>query len=203
MIRYAITSRGLYAGDDLQRQSALVQEATRWVREGIDFIQLREKDLPAATIAALARQILSSIAETTSPTRLIINSRADVAIATLAHGVHLPATFDELTPPEVRNLYAAAGLHRPIITVSCHTLEEIHNARQNNADAILLAPVFEKSVSGRTVAPGLGLDQLRAACTAAAPVPIYALGGVTLEDAPSCLAAGAAGIAGIRVFHKN
>ena len=107
MLRYAITSRTLYPGDKLQQQAALVEQTARWASDGIDFIQLREKDLPASALAALARKILQTITLATSPTRLLINSRPDIAIATGAHGVHLTASPDELTPTQVRDLYAA------------------------------------------------------------------------------------------------
>ena len=213
MLRYAITSRALYPGDEVQQQAALLREASRWVADGIDFIQLREKDLPAASIAALAREILQAIAAANSPTKLLINSRPDIAIATAAHGVHLTASAGELTPAQVRklyarSLYAAANRPAPIITVSCHTLDDVHRARVHQANAILFAPVFEKIVAkkivaGQTIAPGQGLNQLRAACLAAAPIPVYALGGVTLENANACLEAGASGIAGIRLFHQS
>ena len=203
MIRYAITSRGLYSGDELERHAALVREAARWAHEGLDFIQLRENDLPDEILATLARQILETIAGTTRHTKLLINSRADIAIATGAHGIHLTATPGELTPTGVRSLYASAGLPRPIITVSCHTLDDVQRSRENQTDAILLAPVFEKTICDQIISPGRGLDYLRAACTAAASIPIYALGGVTLENANACVAAGAAGIAGIRIFHRS
>jgi len=79
----------------------------------------------------------------------------------------------------------------------------VQRARDNHADTILFAPVFEKNIAGETITPGQGLNQLRAACLAASPIPVYALGGVTLENAPACLDAGAAGIAGIRLFHQS
>jgi thiamine-phosphate pyrophosphorylase len=203
MLRYAITSRALYPGDELQQQAALLREARRWIADGIDLVQLREKDLPAAEIAALAREILQAITTAASPTRLLLNSRPDIAIATAAHGVHLTAAPNELTPTQVRSLCAVANRPAPIITISCHTLQDVHRARANQADAIVFAPVFEKIVAGQTVTPGQGLDRLRAACLAAAPVPVYALGGVTFKNAPACLDAGAAGIAGIRLFHQS
>ena len=203
MLRYAITSRALYPGDERQQQAALLRQASRWVADGIDLIQLREKDLPAANIVALAREILLAIAMTTSPTKLLINSRPDIAIATAAHGVHLTAAPDELTPAQVRSLYAAANRPAPIITLSCHTLEDVRRARANQADAILFAPVFEKIIAGQTITPGQGIDRLRAACRAASPIPVYALGGVTFENAAACLDTGAAGIAGIRLFHNT
>jgi thiamine-phosphate pyrophosphorylase len=202
MLRYAITGRALYPGDDPQQLAALLHQAFRWVAEGIDFIQLREKDLPASDVAALAREILQTIAAKASPTKVLINSRPDIALATGAHGVHLTAHPDELTVAQVRSLYDSAKRPAPIITISCHTLEEVHRARVNQADAILFAPVFEKIIAGQTITPGQGLDRLRAVCLAASPIPVYALGGVTVENAPACVDAGAAGIAGIRLFHR-
>ena len=203
MLRYAITSRALYPGDELQQQAALLRQASRWAAEGIDFIQLREKDLPTGDLAALAREILKAIALANSSTKLLINSRPDIAIATNAHGVHFTAAPGELTPARVRSLYASANLPRPVITISCHTLEEVQRARDHHADAILFAPVFEKMIAGRIVTSGQGLDRLRAACLAASPIPVYALGGVTFKNAVSCLDAGAAGIAGIRLFQDR
>jgi thiamine-phosphate pyrophosphorylase len=203
MLRYAITDRASYPGDQLQQQEALLRQASRWVADGIDFIQLREKDLDASDIAALAREILQTIAAKASPTKLLINSRPDIALATGAHGVHLTAHPDELSIAQVRSLYDSANRSPPIITISCHTLEEVHRAVVNRADAILFAPVFEKILAGQTIRPGQGIDRLRAACLAASPLPVYALGGVTPENARSCLDAGAAGIAGIRLFRQS
>jgi thiamine-phosphate pyrophosphorylase len=203
MLRYAITSRTLYPGDEIQQQAALLRETRRWIADGVDLIQLREKDLPTASIAVVAREMLQIIAATASPTKLLLNSRPDIAIATAAHGVHLTAAPGELTPAQVRSLYTLSNRPEPIISISCHTLEDVHRARIHQADAILFAPVFEKIVAGQTIMPGQGIDQLRTACLAASPIPVYALGGVTLESARVCLDAGAAGIAGIRLFHQS
>ena len=218
MRRYAITDRSLFPGssqpadesrvphssqsyrDEWDSQfSALIHQTALWAADGLDYIQLREKDLSAATLVGLTRLILESLRD--SPTKLLINSRPDVAIATAAHGVHLTAAPGQLTPTQIRELYAAAMLPPPIISVSCHTLAEVEQAR-NHADLILFAPVFQKSIAGQIVTPGQGLETLHAACLAATPTPVYALGGVTLENAPACLQAGAAGIAGIRLFSK-
>ncbi|WP_348267271.1 thiamine phosphate synthase [Edaphobacter sp. DSM 109919] len=215
MRRYAITNRTLFPQEsslphppqsyrerwDPQQStqlSALLRQTALWATESIDYIQLREKDLPAAALASLTRSILEILHNT--PTRLLINSRLDVAIASAAHGVHLTAAPGQLTPAQVRKLYADATLPPPIISISCHTLAEVAAAR-NNADLILFSPIFHKSVAGELINPGQGLEALRAACFAAAPTPIYALGGVTLENAPACLEAGAAGVAGIHLFH--
>lgn len=202
MLRFAITNRMLFPGDEAQRQAALVHQCGRWGADGIDFIQLREKDLPAGALATLARRILEVLDAACSATKLLINSRPDVALATAAHGIHLTAAPGELTPSLVRQLYADAGCAAPLLSVSAHTVAEVIQARNDRVDAILFAPVFEKSIAGRVVAPGQGLELLHRASIAAAPVPVYALGGITLENAASCVAAGAAGVAGIRLFHE-
>jgi thiamine-phosphate pyrophosphorylase len=201
MLRYAITNRALFPGDESAKQADVLRHAFHWVRDGFDFIQLREKDLSGDALAALASEILETISATTRPTRLLVNSRADVAVATRAHGVHLSAAPDAVTPDEVRGLYASAKLPAPIVSVSCHTLFEVERARANLADLILFAPVFEKSLGSGQNLQGQGPDRLREACATALPIPVLALGGVTFQNAAVCLAAGAAGIAGIRLFH--
>ncbi len=200
MLRYAITNRTLFAGDDAQ-QAALIHQTSLWAANRLDYIQLREKDLPATTLATLARRILANLGN--SGTKLLINSRADVAIAARAHGVHLTAAPGQLTPAQICQLYAAATLPPPVVSISCHTLAEVEQARDHHADIILFSPVFQKSIAGEIVTPGQGLTQLRAACMAAAPIPVCALGGVTTENASACLRAGAAGIAAIRLFHNT
>jgi thiamine-phosphate pyrophosphorylase len=203
MLRYAITSRASFPGDEPKQRAALLRHAYHWVRDGIDFIQLREKDLSSDALAALASEILEAIAATPTPTRLLINSRAEVAVAIRAHGVHLTASPAELTPTDVRGLYASAMLPPPVVSVSCHSLIEVERARTEQADAILFAPVFEKRLRSGQHLEGQGLDRLGEACRAASPVPVFALGGVTQENAAACLAAGATGVAGIRLFHGN
>ncbi len=199
MLCCAITNRTLFLGDDAQQRDALVRQSAIWAKQGIDLIQLREKDLAAAALATLARNILQAIEGTA--TRLLINSRADVAIATQVHGVHLTSAPGELTPIDIRRLYARTTARSPQITISCHTIAEILHAKNHQPDAILFAPIFEKSVAGQTSLTGMGLDRLREACLTAAPIPIYALGGITPENTTQCLQAGADGIAGIRLFH--
>lgn len=190
MLRCAITDGRYLSGD-----------ARRWAAEGVDFVQLRDKTLEAGALAELGRQILDDIAEAKSTrTRLLINGRADVAIAIGAAGVHLTAHKDELTPDDVRRAFALAGKDRPIVGVSCHALDEVQRAKENRADYILFGPVFEKRVDGELVSEGVGLDRLREACDLAKDVPVLALGGVTPESAISCISVGAAGFAAVRAF---
>jgi thiamine-phosphate pyrophosphorylase len=93
----------------------------------------------------------------------------------------------------VRSIFPEA-----IVSVSCHTLDDVR--RSLDADFLLFSPVFEKSVAGEHVTEGTGLELLREACLAAGRVPVLALGGITAENTNTCLEAGAAGIAGIRLF---
>jgi thiamine-phosphate pyrophosphorylase len=205
MLRYAITDRTRAALDRASQIDALLGQAERLAAADVNFIQLREKDLEAAELVDLTRKLLGVLRSHPRPPRLLINSRADVAMAAGADGVHLTSAPDALTPRQVRRAFASAGLPAPTVSVSCHTMAETVQARESGADLILFGPVFEKVVSGApapdlSLSEGVGLNLLRTACTAAAPVPVLALGGVTETNAQACLDAGAAGIAAIRLF---
>jgi thiamine-phosphate pyrophosphorylase len=200
MIRYAITERSQLSGTETTRRIALFALAKQWAQQRIEYIQLREKDLSAAELEQLACAITATIRATKSTTRLLINSRADVALATGAHGVHLTAAPGQPFPCQIRTLFVRAGQPAPVVSISCHTLEEVIRAREEEADLILFGPVFGKAIAGAEVTPAAGLGALQAACEAAGEIPVLALGGVTEERVQSCLQAGAQGIAGIRLF---
>jgi thiamine-phosphate pyrophosphorylase len=193
MLRYAITGDTFTPAD-----------AARLAASGVDYIQLRDKRSPAAHLVALARETLAAIATVpNAPTRLLINSRADVALAAGAHGVHLTSNPNELTPSQVRTIFSIPNplSSVPCLTsISCHTLEEVTRATNLGADLILFGPVFEKRVANLHITDGSGLDLLHRACLAANGTPVLALGGINHENTPACLAAGAAGIAAIRLF---
>lgn len=190
MIRYYITDRETLGGAE-----ALLQAVERECAAGVDWIQLREKNLAARDLEVLASRVLKHMREFEPRPKLLLHSRADVAVAVGADGVHLASGAQALSAGEVRALWPAA-----LIGVSCHELEEVALAEAQGADFAVFGPVFEKS--------GLpnqhGLERLRDAChrSAAArpPLPVLALGGVTAENASLCLEAGAAGVAGIRMF---
>jgi thiamine-phosphate pyrophosphorylase len=192
--------------DEPSQQQALLQQAQSLAEHGVDFVQLRERDLEAGALASLARKILAVLRSHAKAPKLLINSRADIAVATGADGVHLTSATGELTPADIRRLYASAGLPEPIISISCHALSEIPSARE--ATLILFGPVFEKVVStvhtphtaDELVSDGIGLNLLHLACTTAAPTPVLALGGITPENTSATLQAGAAGVAAIRMF---
>jgi thiamine-phosphate pyrophosphorylase len=204
---YAITDRKRLSPEEHIAREQLLLDAANWARSGVAWIQMREKDLDARAQVALARDLLAVIRQAAgSPTRLLINSRPDVALAAGADGVHLTSAQDALTPDEVRAIYRAAGVPRPWISIACHTSEAAAAARRAGVDCILFAPVFGKLIrnptGGEQRLPGAGLEKLAAACHAAGPVPVYALGGVTEQNAAECLAAGATGIAAIRLLQR-
>ena len=189
MLKCAITSGEGWAAVDHSR---------RWAREGVDFVQLREKEMEAGELVKLAMAMLAVLRELGS-TKLLVNGRADVAVAAGADGVHLTSREGELTPEQVREVFRAAGAGRPVVGVSCHTVEEVRRAA-GDVDFILFGPVFEKRVGDVVVVEGLGLDALQEACAAAEGTPVLALGGVTWPRAELCIEAGAAGVAGIRLI---
>ena len=204
MILCYITDRLQFPGSESARRKRLLQKIAQAARAGVDYIQLREKDLPARDLEQLACAAAQVILETRNSkleTRLLINSRPDVALTARAHGVHLRS--DDLSPRDLRALWTLASRNEkratrtPAVGVSCHTVEEVKHAAAARADLVVFGPVFEKY---GVEAPG-GLDLLRRACRQ--HIPVLALGGVTLANARACLDAGAAGLAAIRLFQQN
>jgi thiamine-phosphate pyrophosphorylase len=192
-----ITSRRQFPGNDEEQNRRLLAKIAECATAQIDYIQLREKDLSVRALEDLVRSAVALLPNETR-TKLLINSRTDVALACAAHGVHLPA--NDLPASEVRAIFGRIGNITPVVGVSTHTVEEISYAEAHGADFALFGPVFEKD--GCTV--GDGLEKLRQAChKPERAMPILAVGGVTLKNARLCLAAGADGIAAIRMFQEN
>ncbi len=192
MQRYAITERSLLPFTRGGWEAALLARTAQWVAGGVEWVQVREKDLPETALVPLVRKLAGVVKG--SRTRLLVNGLSPgFAMDAGADGVHLPGGS---TLPQVSAAFRAAG----IVTVSCHTAGEVAAARAGRAAAILWGPVFEKIVDGTPAKSGTGLLPLAQACAAAQPVPIFALGGITPFNAAECLGAGAAGVAGIRLF---
>lgn len=148
------------------------------------MVQLRAKELSGRELWGIADQL----SRLPRQGKLLINDRFDIALACGADGVHLPS---HRPPASTYRRIAPTGF---LFSVACHSVEDVQRAASEGADYAVLAPIFPTPGKG----PPLGLDTLRRATRVS--IPVLALGGVTLDNAGSCFAAGAAGIAAIRLF---
>jgi thiamine-phosphate pyrophosphorylase len=171
---------------------------------GVDWIQIREKDLSARELLELASQVVPMAnqyrGKAQQPARIIVNERLDVALAAGAHGVHLGQA--SLLAGEVVR-WCRAG-NAPIdfrIGVSCHSLEEVRRAEKAKVDYIFFGPIFETPSKKEFGAPQ-GIQKLAEVCRAFPRLDVIAIGGVDTENAATCIRAGAAGIAAIRMFQE-
>jgi thiamine-phosphate pyrophosphorylase len=188
MVQYYITDRRQVGGVE-----PLIDVIRRNLASGVDMVQIREKDLAVRDLLALCRRVIAL--PNRGRSKIIINDRADVALACGADGIHLPN--DSISPGALRRIVPP----RFTIGVSCHTPEAVVRAAAEGADFVVYGPVFTP-LSKATSAPAVGLDSLRATVRLV-DIPVLALGGMTFLNARLCIAAGAAGIAGISLFQKD
>jgi thiamine-phosphate pyrophosphorylase len=181
---YLITDRSV-GGDLLARVAA----AVAGLPPGTAAVQLREKDLGGRELLALARALRAPVEA--AGQALLVNDRADVALAAGARGVHLPS--EGIPPAEARRLLGPAAW----IGVSCHTAEEVRWAREGGADFATFGPLFD-TPSKRAHGAPVGLARLTEA--AALGLPLVGLGGIDEARVPEVLAAGASGVAAIRAW---
>lgn len=170
---------------------ALVERA---VSADITLVQLREKNLNARMLHELATRTAEIARE--SATSILVNDRADIALASGCDGVHL--TTQSFDARVVRRAFGEKFL----IGVSAHTLAEAREARDGGADFAIFGPVFD-TPSKRSYGAPLGLEPLREAAHALAPFPLVALGGIAEETVAEVFRAGAQGVAAIRLFSNG
>jgi thiamine-phosphate pyrophosphorylase len=188
VIECYITDRaGLRAGQ------SLLGAIARNLESGPHWIQIRDKNSTARELYELVRLAL----QLPNPrgVKFLVNGSVDVALAAGAAGAHLPANsppprfWREMCPPDF------------LFGVSCHAIEEVRQAEQEGASYALFGPVFAPLSKSSDLIPR-GLAELGRAA-ARVKMPVLALGGVTRENMPACISAGAAGVAGISLYQGS
>jgi thiamine-phosphate pyrophosphorylase len=194
----APVSSGFTEGDSSSLHGRLLHDSIqRAIAAGAGWIQIREKDLEASALMELARFAVAEMRGAAA--RVLINDRLDVALAANAAGVHLG---EKSLPLEiVIEWRRSTGRKDFLIGVSCHSLEYARAAAKGGADYIFFGPVFATPSKVAFGAPQ-GIERLREIC-ASVKIPVLAIGGVTSENARACIAAGAAGVAAIRLFQDS
>jgi thiamine-phosphate pyrophosphorylase len=176
---------------------ALLQDIERAANAGADWIQIREKDLPARQLAELTLEAIRHVAK---KCRILVNDRLDVAIAVAAGGVHLGEKSIAVADAK-RLIGTHRGLEDFVVGASVHGGEAALANEKQGADYLIFGPVFE-TPSKVSYGPAQGLQQLEKVCRSVS-IPVLAIGGITQENAQECRQHGAAGIAAIRLFREN
>jgi thiamine-phosphate pyrophosphorylase len=190
-----VTDRNSLAQDS--SPAALLASVRNAIAGGVDWVQIREKDLPTRELLSVAREAIAAAVGT--PTRILVNDRLDVALAAGSAGVHLGG---ESVPVADVVRWCRAG-HAPagfLVGASCHHLEEAMAAEKAGADYIFFGPIFA-TPSKLLFGPPQGTERLAEVCRRVR-IPVFAIGGVNGENAANCFQAGAAGIAAIRLFQE-
>jgi thiamine-phosphate pyrophosphorylase len=178
-----VTDRGL-------ARVPLARAVEAAVAAGVDWVQIRERDLDGAALLALAEELAAAAragaAARGGDVALLVNRRVDVALALPASGVHLG--FDAVPPRGARALLGAGAL----LGAATHSAGEALAATHLDLDYVHLAPVFAPRSKPAARAP-LGLHALREASRAS--LPVLAQGGIDAANAARVVAAGAGGVA--------
>jgi len=205
---YVTDRRNLQAAHQKDLLEPLLEKIELVAASGVDWIQLREKDLSGKQSASLTREALRRVAKQTSrpqgASRILVNDRLDVALAEQAGGVHLGE--NSLPVQEAKRFLQASPAAKTLppdflVGVSCHSLQAAQSAALAGADYIFFGPVFA-TPSKTALGVPQGLERLAEVCTSLA-IPVFAIGGISFENAPTCFSAGASGIAAIRLFQDS
>jgi thiamine-phosphate diphosphorylase len=183
------------APDPLAQLLAIIRRA---IEAGVDWIQIREKDLSGRELIHLAREAVAAASGT--PTKILVNDRLDVAVAAHAAGVHLGAESVPVRAVKEWRESGAASTSNFLVGASCHSLQQAQSAELDGADYVIFGPVFE-TPSKASFGPPQGIERLHEIC-GQIKIPVLAIGGVSPTNASECARAGAAGIAAIRMFQE-
>lgn len=162
------------------------EQVARLCEGGARLVQLREKHLSPREFFREAEEALR--VGRSFGARVIVNDRADVALAAGADGVHLGQ--DDLPPGAARALLGEGAL----VGFSTHGVEQAVAAAASPVDYVAVGPVYATS-SKQSPDPVVGLEGVRRVRASAGRVPLVAIGGITAENAPAVLAAGADSVA--------
>jgi len=208
MLCYVTDRRSFLAAPQKDSLDPLLEKIELAAAAGVDWIQLRERDLSGRLCASLTREALhrvsNEVGRAKGRTRILVNDRLDVALAEQAGGVHLGE--HSLPVQEAKRFLEGSPAAKSVppgflFGVSCHSLEAAQSAATAGADYIFFGPVFATPSKAAYGGPQ-GLDRLAELCTSLT-IPVLAIGGITLENAPACFSAGASGIAAIRLFQDS
>jgi thiamine-phosphate pyrophosphorylase len=191
---YYVTDQRALSASGVEPRKLLLEKVKAAAAAGVDCIQIREKHLSGRELAELVQEALRVAS---APCRVLVNDRLDVACAVRAAGVHL--TEQGISVADARKLVREPG--RPssfLVGASTHSLDSARTAADSGADYILFGPVFATPSKAAYGAPQ-GIERLAVVCHSVS-IPVLAIGGITLQNAGKCVAAGAAGIAAIRLF---
>jgi thiamine-phosphate pyrophosphorylase len=195
IVCYVTDGRQLSASPE-QQNAALIEKIFETANAGVDWIQIREKDLSGAQLADLAREI---IAKVTKVCRVIINDRLDVACAVGAAGVHLGEK--SISVADARDLVHDREINEAFVFgASVHSIEAAEAAQREGAHYVIFGPIFATPSKAPWGVPQ-GLERLKA-ISRALTIPVLAIGGITQENAADCYAHGASGVAAIRLFQQ-
>ncbi len=189
-IIYLITEGKLTAENFAENKQRVLEVIEIAVKNKISLIQIREKKLTAKLVFELTSQAVKITKN--SETKLLINDRADIALAAKADGVHL--TENSVSVEIIRKNFP----EKFIVGVSTHSLESAERAKKHGANFITFSPIFSS--------PGKDepqkLEKLNEVCKKLKPFPVLALGGIDETNYRSVLQSGADGFAAIRFLNE-
>ncbi|HSK73131.1 MAG TPA: thiamine phosphate synthase [Pyrinomonadaceae bacterium] len=188
---YLITTGEATAENFNRQKEQILKIIKASVEAKISLIQIREKKLTARLLFELARA--SALITKNTETKLLINDRADIALAAGADGVHL--TSVSIPTNIIRRNFP----ENFIIGVSAHSLEKAENAKEQGADFVTFSPIFFTPNKGEPQ----GLENLRKVCEKLKPFPVVALGGIDENNYKTVLQSGASGFAAIRFLNNT
>lgn len=194
IVCYVTDRKALGAADPAGNLLAKIRAA---MAVGVDWVQIREREMPARELLALAK---AAVGAREGDARILVNDRLDVALAAGAAGVHLGGASAPAREV-VRWLRETNAPAKILVGVSCHNLEEARSAEDAGASYVFFGPVFD-TPSKKPYGPPQGIARLAKICSAVS-IPVIAIGGVNEGNGAECLRAGAAGIAAIRMFQES